>query len=229
MGTETKPIKKFVKEQIAKWERLLKEDRKEEIPIPVITVSMEPGSGGSIVAQQIAGRLDFDFFHRDIIQGIAESAQISASVIETLEKERLSGIEDFISSLVNQYYLYPGLYLQHLMKVVCTIAEHGRAVIVGRGANFILPPEKKVSVRVVAPLEVRIQNVADSYGVSLEDAKRRVIRRQSRRRAFVRQSFNADISDPLNYNLTLNTGRMGIEAAVEAVMGAVMSKLSGNP
>ena len=223
-------IEKFVKDQIKKWERLYPaKDKKEETRIPVITVSKEPGAGGNILAQKIAERLDLDIFNREIIQGIAESAKISASVIETLEKKRLSGVEDFISSLVNKQYLYPGLYLEHLMKVVCTIAEHGRAVIVGRGANFILPPEKIFSVRMVAPLDVRIQNIAHRFSVSAEEAKRRVIRRESRRSAFIRQSFNADISNPIHYDLTINTGKMSIEAAVEAVISAVMVTLGDTP
>jgi len=223
-------IEKFVKDQIKKWQRMYPaKDKKEEVRIPVITVSKEPGAGGNILAQKIAERLDLDIFNRDIIKGIAESVKISASVIETLEKKRLTGVEDFISSLVNKQYLYPGLYLEHLMKVVCTIAEHGRAVIVGRGANFILSPEKKFSVRMVAPLDVRIQNIAHRFGVSTEEAKRRVIRRESRRSAFIRQSFNADISNPINYDLTMNTGKMSIEAAVEAVISSVMVTLGDTP
>jgi cytidylate kinase len=219
-------IDKFVKDQIKKWERLYPGKGKiEEARIPVITVSKEPGAGGNILAQKIAERLDLDLFNRDIIREIAESAKISASVIETLEKERLSGVEDFISSLVNKHYLYPGLYLEHLMKVVCTIAEHGRAVIVGRGANFILPPEKRFRVRMVAPVDVRIKNISRRFGVSSDEAKRRIIQRESRRSAFVRQSFNADISDPIHYDLTINTGNLSIESAVEAVIGAMMVTL----
>ncbi|NNL75507.1 MAG: hypothetical protein HKO68_04135, partial [Desulfobacterales bacterium] len=103
-------IEQFVKEQVQKWESMYPaKDKKGEARIPVITVSMQPGAGGSMVARRIAERLEFDFFHRDIINGIAESAKISASVVETLEKQRLSGVEDFISSLVNKQYLYPGL------------------------------------------------------------------------------------------------------------------------
>ena len=224
MVTKENSITQFVKQQIRKWESgPAEKDRRPEAHIPVITVSMKPGSGGSLVAQEVADRLGFDYFHRDIIQGIAKSAKIRASVIDTLEKERLSGIEDFISSLYKDQYLYPGIYMQHLVKVVNTIADHGRAVIVGRGANFILPPEERFSVRVVAPLEIRIQNVARAYKVSAEKARKRVIGRESRRSAFIRKSYNADISDPENYDLTINTGRMGIETAVEAVIAAAKS------
>jgi cytidylate kinase len=226
MGKKKVTTEKFVKDQIKKWERLYPgKGKTEEARIPVITISKEPGAGGNLLAQKVAERLDLDIFNRDIIKEIAESAKISASVIETLEKKRLSGVEDFISSLINKHYLYPGLYLEHLMRVVCTIAEHGRAVIVGRGANFILPPEKRLSVRMVAPLDVRIKNIARRFGVSAEEAKRRVIRRESRRSAFVRQSFNTDISDPIHYDLTINTGKLSMVSAVEAVIGAVMVML----
>jgi len=222
MATKEDSIAKFVKQQIRKWESgPAEKEPKPEIQVPVITVSMEPGSGGSLVAQKVADRLGFDYFHRGIIQGIAKSAKIRDSVIDTLEKERLSGIEDFISSLYKNQYLYPGIYMQHLLKVVHTIADHGRAVIVGRGANFILPPQERFSVRIVAPLEIRIQNVAHAYKVSAEKARKRVIGRESRRSAFVRKSYNADIADPQNYDLTINTGRIRIETAVEAVIAAV--------
>jgi cytidylate kinase len=224
MVTKENSITQFVKQQIKRWESgPAEKDRKSEDRIPVITVSMKPGSGGSLVAREVADRLGFDYFHRDIIEGIAKSAKIRASVIDTLEKERLSGIEDFISSLYKDQYLYPGIYMQHLVKVINTIADHGRAVIVGRGANFILPPEERFSLRVVAPLEIRIQNVARAYNVSVEKARKRVIGRESRRSAFIRKSYNADISDPENYDLTINTGRMGIETAVETVIAAAKS------
>jgi cytidylate kinase len=59
--------------------------------------------------------------------------------------------------------------------------------------------------------------------VPAEKAKKRVIGRESRRTAFIRKSYNADISDPENYDLTINTGRMSIASAVEAVIAAVKS------
>mgnify|MGYP000240578530 CR=1 FL=1 len=54
-----------------------------------------------------------------------------------------------------------------------------------------------------------------------EKARKRVIARESRRTAFVRRSYNADISDPENYDLTINTGTIPIETAVEVVVAAL--------
>jgi cytidylate kinase len=101
-------------------------------------------------------------------------------------------------------------------------------VIVGRGANFIIPPDDRISVRVIAPLEIRVKNIAKWKKISTEKARRRVINRESKRRAFVRQSFNAKITDPRNYELTINTGELKIESAVEAVVGAVMAGLGSD-
>ncbi|MBW2432654.1 MAG: cytidylate kinase family protein, partial [Deltaproteobacteria bacterium] len=84
MATKEDSIAKFVKQQIRKWESgPAEKEPKPEIQVPVITVSMEPGSGGSLVAQKVADRLGFDYFHRGIIQGIAKSAKIRDSVIDT--------------------------------------------------------------------------------------------------------------------------------------------------
>jgi len=214
---ETSPsIENFVKEQIEKWKTQTQSN------IPVITVSSQPGSGGRLLAKLIAKRLNIDLFDRDIIKEIAESAHISSAVIETMEKERLTGIEDFISSLVNDRYLWPGVYLDHLMKVVATIASHGNAVIVGRGANFLIPPEKRLSIRVVAPLDARVANVSKEFGVNLEEAKRRVLNRENRRSAFVQQSFHADVADSLNYDLVISMQKLNHDAALGAVIGMVV-------
>ena len=216
-NTETTPsIETFIKDQIGKWKN------KTQSQVPVITISSQPGSGGRVIAQGLAKRLLIDLFDRDIVKEIAESARISGAVIETMEKERLSGIKDFISSLVDDRYLWPGVYLDHLMKVVAAIASHGNAVIVGRGANFLIPKDEHISVRVIAPLETRVKNVARTFGVTREEAKRRVIHRENRRAAFIRQSFNADVADPNNYDLVINTGRGDIDGAIGAVIGLVV-------
>lgn len=219
-------IEDLVKKQVEKWQKLYREkDRKKKANIPVITLCMEPGSAGCLVAEKVAKRLDFDFFHRDMIHKISESARISTTVVESLEKERLSGVQDFISSIIKDQYIHPNIYLEHLMKVVGTIGKHGRAVVVGRGANFIIPPADRFAVRVVAPLEQRVANIAMRFGAPSDTAKRRVMVRENRRQAFIRQSFNADIGDPLHYDLMVNTGSMSVDAATEAIVSSVMGRL----
>jgi cytidylate kinase len=216
-----KSHEKIIDEQVKRWEIMRAQKTGKEEGLPVITVSREPGSGGRIVAERIARQLGLDLFHGEIIQEIAESADTSARILETLDEKGLSVLDDWISTLVNRRHLWPDQYLKHLMKVIGTIGKHGRAVIVGRGANFILPREVRFRVRIVAPLDTRVQNVAREFGVSSEVARRRVLRAESDRRAFVRKYFHADITDPVNYDLVINTGTLSIDAAVEAIKGGL--------
>jgi cytidylate kinase len=138
-----------------------------------------------------------------------------------LDEKGHSVLEDWISSLVYERYLWPDQYLQHLMKVIGTIAKHGRAVIVGRGANFILPPGRQFRVRVTAPQKLRIERVAREFNIPQDEAKRRVIRTESERKAFIRKYFNSDIADPVNYDLTLNSEILSIDHAVNLISAAL--------
>jgi cytidylate kinase len=216
MANPKTDIDDFIKEQVARWRQQTKGE------IPVITISAEPGSGGHVVAKALAARLELDLFDRDMIKKIAQSSRISDTVVETMEKERLSGIEDFIASLVDDRYLHPDVYLEHLMKVVSVIGKHGRAIIVGRGANFILPVKDRLALRVVAPLEKRIENITTTYGVTSHEAKGRAMSREAKRSAFIRKAFHADVADPVNYDLVINTQHLSVEAAVGAVIGVLV-------
>jgi len=106
---------------------------------------------------------------------------------------------------------------------VRVIAGRGDAVIIGRGANFILPFENRFAVRIIAPSEIRVANIMRAFGARDEDARQRVTRREARRRAFIRQAFNKDIRNPSHYDMTLNTARLSVAAAAEAIVAAAVS------
>jgi len=145
-------------------------------------------------------------------------------LLATLDERGLSILEDWISSLVYDRHLWPDQYLRHLMNVIGTIGKHGRAVVVGRGANFVLPLEQRFRVRVTASQRLRIENVARDYNLSPEEAKRRVIKTESDRKAFIRKYFNADIANPTNYDLIINTETLTVDNAVD-VIGAALGCL----
>jgi cytidylate kinase len=221
MKTKARSIERIVEEQVKKWHLSRVEKSDKETHAPVITISREPGSGGRLLAQRIASRYALDLFHQEVIHKMAASAKVNATLLETLDERGLNTLENWIASLVHERHLWPDQYLQHLMKVIGIIGRHGGAVVVGRGANHILPPENRFRVRVTAPREIRIENVARDYDVPREEAKKRIIRTESDRRAFIRKYFNADIADPLQYDLVINTENIALDAATRIVGSAV--------
>ena len=216
-----KSIPKIIEEQVNRWQLTRKKEAPEKEGVSIVTLSREPGSGGRIIAGRLAEKLSIDIFHQEVIHQIAKSADVSETVLETLDERGLNTLEHWVSSLVHERHLWPDRYMQHLMKVIGTIGSHGRAVIVGRGANFVLPPEKRFAVRIVAPQAWRIENVTKEFDISLEEARRRVLRTDSDRKAFIRKYFNADIADPTNYDLVINTATLHLDDAVNVISAAL--------
>ena len=221
MKTKSRSIEQIIEEQMQRWQIMKSKKVKEKQGVSTLTISREPGSGGRVVAEKLAEKLDFKVFHQEVLLEIAKSADVSEKLLATLDEKGLTVLEDCISALVYDRHLWPDEYLKHLMKVIGAIGEHGRAIIVGRGANFVIPPENRFRLRIVAPQNVRIANVARTFDVTAEDAKRRIIRTESDRRAFVRKYFNAEIADPINYDFVINTDTLEIEKAADAVIAAL--------
>jgi cytidylate kinase len=218
---KSRSIQQIIDEQVTKWRAVGGAEKVEEGPFSTITFSREPGSSGHIVAKRIADELQYDFFDQEIIQAVAESSQVRATVIETLDEKGISSLDDMISAVEDERHIWSYEYLHHLMKVIGTIGRHGNAVILGRGANFILPGKGVFRVRVVAPIDVKIQNVSSEMNISVGEARAFIIRTESDRKAFVRKYFNADIENPEHYDLILNTARMTVDTAVACVKTAL--------
>lgn len=216
-----KKVHQIVEEQVRRWEILRREDR-EIKSLPVITLSREPGSGGRFVAKAVAEKLGLELFHEGLINAMAENADTSGRVIRTLDEKGLSMLEDWVSAAISDRHLWPDEFSRTLMRVIGTIGRHGKAIIVGRGANFVLPPENRFRVRIIAPLEKRINCVAETHGISKSEAKKRVLHTESNRQAFIRKYFYSDISDTANYDMVLNTGTLSVEKAAAAICGVVV-------
>ncbi len=226
---------KMIAQQVDKWRKLLDKALRHGIEIekykggPVITISREPGSGGSEIARRLAKALDMDLIGAQIIQHVADSAKMSRKVIESLDEKEVSFRDTLLASLFGEYRPWPGEYLQHLTRVIGTIGVFGNTIIVGRGAGHILPPEKAFKVRIIAPLDYRIKYFMEDRGYSKAEAEQYVVKTENNRKAFVRKYFNADVTDPKHYDIVINTGGMSLEAATRAIIAAFKKKTNLDP
>jgi cytidylate kinase len=185
---------------------------------PVITISRLPGAGGGQLAKELARRLDLEVHDRDIIHRVAVQAGLADRVVSGLEEEHEhSLLTEWLASFASDSHLAPYGYLQHLRRVVEGIARLGGAVIVGRGAHLILQPGRALRVFVVAPLQARVTTVMERYGVDTREAERRIRAKDVERRAFLQRYFHADLGDPATYDLVVNTSRLGLRGAADAI------------
>jgi cytidylate kinase len=204
MGTYPgRTLDKLVEEQITRWQSNRKKKYKQRMR-PVITISRLPGCDTWGITKQISEDLEIDFFDREIVNEIAKNSDVNHRVVETVDEQDNSIILDWLSVLTAERHLWPNEYLDQLTKIIGTIGAHGHAVILGRGASYILPKEICLRILVVAPLELRIKNVRETYRVSEKVATQNVMGTESERVAFIRRYFHANMLDPINYDLVFN-------------------------
>jgi cytidylate kinase len=211
----------LVDEQLAKWRQKRVEQKKEAVtPDFCITISREPGSGGSEIARRLAADLGMDLIGAQIIHKVAEQAGVSDKVVASLDEKEVTRRDSWIDSMFRTRHIWPDEYLLHLTKVVGTIGKQGNTVIVGRGAQFILPPQETFRVRLIAPREIRIRNVMRDSNTGFEDSERYVYKTEADRNAFHRKYFNVEWANADHYDLVINTGYMGIDGAVAGIEAA---------
>ena len=106
MDTIDLSVEKFIAHQQAISKKELPASRlKESASVPVVTLCMEPGSGGRLIADEIAKRLNFTLFDKNILIAMANTAAVESSSLDTIEQQRPSGVQDFITSLVDKNYV----------------------------------------------------------------------------------------------------------------------------
>ena len=232
-------VEKFVKRQIAVFqanEALEKRlENREQRPGrgkegnlsygPYLLISREKGAGGNAVARLVGKRLRWQVFNNEIVDEIAQKAHVRRQLIESLDERDRATIQDTIGQLLNPGEIGTSDYLVYLKQVVLTLGHQGDVIIVGHGARFILPAQFGLCVRMIAPIEARTRRIADKARLRLEAARIEIERIDRERVKLIRRHFGHDVTDPLSYDLIINTAAISVEAAAEIVLTAFQQKL----
>jgi cytidylate kinase len=199
-------------------------------PVPVarfrnVCVSREAGAGAGSIARLVGTRLDWKVYDHEILEAIAQRMERPTDEVRAFDELAPSVVQDWILPLREEHYAPQEAYLDHLAKLVEAIGRAGDSVIVGRGAGFLLPRESTLLVRVVAPLKVRAERLAERMGVSVRTARRAARDLDRRRNQFERTMYRVDPSDPHHYDLVLDSQSLGLSIAAEVIIRAVEAGL----
>ncbi|MEO6811506.1 MAG: cytidylate kinase-like family protein [Isosphaeraceae bacterium] len=186
-----------------------------------VCISREAGAGGGTIARLVGTRLNWKVYDHELLDAIAQGMEVSAEEVRGLDELAPSMIQDWFLPLREEYYAPQEAYLAHLATLVESIGRAGDSVLVGRGANFMLPRPETLTVRIIAPLKGRAQRLSSRMGVSLRTARRAAKDLDRRSLKFARTMFRADASDPHHYDLVLDSQSLGLTIATEVVVRAV--------
>jgi cytidylate kinase len=207
----------------------------------LITIRGPLGSGSPEIGRLIANGLHIDYVDREIIAQVA--ARLNRREQDVTEKEMPpSSLFGRIAKAIGRGYssevgvegaylpvwqipLDDTRYLNALVSVIKELAGTQSLVIHGRGSRFILRDYPRAfHVLVTAPIEIRVKRVMEALKIDQETAKREIARFDSGSREFIRRYFKADVWDPVNYELVVNTQHLSFQASASIIVDAFSFK-----
>ena len=200
---------------------------------PSITISRETGSGAVTIAQMLVEQLNaasessgntagWMVFDRNLAKQVLTDHELPQNWERFVVEDARLPVEAIVEELLG---LHPTQWtlVQHTTKTILRLASLGRAILVGRGAEAITSRLPFVfHVRLIAPLGNRIQHASRYYNLTEEDAAKMIKEADHARRRYLRRYFDADVDDPLLYDIVLNTGRLGFVRTTEIIAQAAM-------
>jgi len=187
-----------------------------------LTVTRDRGSLADEIVRELAGRLGWHVFDKEIVNHIAEHSHVRENLVRELDERSQGLIQDAILRMLRMPE-YPSFgteeYHAALLKTLAYISTLGNAILVGRGANFALRAEKEgLNVRITGSLEIRALRLAEKWKLTPDAARERTRSDDEERRKFIRQYFKQDIDDVRFYDLMVNTDRLSVKEVVSSIM-----------
>jgi cytidylate kinase len=187
-------------------------------PSPCVAISRTPGAGGAEVGQRVAQWLDYGFFGQAIVDEIAREVGVDHWVVKGLDERVRTAIDRYVADTFTHRAFTEDDYMWHVSRTIATLGRRGSAVIVGRGAAFLLGQEEALRVLVVAPRARRVERYAAVKGLGPAEAEKALERAEQQRARFVSTQFRVRQDDPLLYDLVINTGTLSFDAAAGVVV-----------
>jgi cytidylate kinase len=201
----------------------------------VITISRQLGSGGSYLGRWLANKLAIPYVDYEIIHHVAEKLQVPVSDVEHRDEKLTSFWNSVLLSseyLGAASYEVPAIHLptdREFFRVesgiIRSIAENQSAVIVGRGGSWVLRDQPRhLSVFLHADLEFRKQRVQALNKITVEEAEKLIYATEKNRGRYLKALSGLDWLDATQYHLSIDTAKIGLEAAGELILSCVRSR-----
>jgi cytidylate kinase len=197
----------------------------------VVTVSNEYGAGALAIAKRAADALGYEYVDKQLPVVVAKRLRISPEEVDanedtgrTLGERWLTSLERATPELAESSVVEPfdEELLKAIQDAVREYAARGDAVIVGRGAGFILGPVPGVLRAFVhAPREWRIAHVMSAFGTDRRTTEAEVDRVDRMRAAYLSDWYGAKVGDSGNYDLCLDASRFDETQSADLIAYAV--------
>jgi hypothetical protein len=200
-------------------------------PAPFITISRQAGASGRTVAAQVIKRLNdrdpdspqWTIWDDELVERVAHDAHLPATKVAALEDVRPSWLEEALGTFVvseppaDEMKVYA-----RVRDSIRALVAKGHVIIVGRGAVFVTDGiPGGIHVRLVAPIEQRIEWTARARNMSPKAAAEWVRKTDDARVAFYHRHFPGRPFVPESFHATYNTAASTVEQIAESILALV--------
>jgi len=200
---------------------------------PCITITRETGAGVQMVCKELIKLLEdisdedginWTYFDRELIYKVIEDHNLPQQLREFMKEDKNKPVKSMVYEILG---LHPSHWtlLHKTTETVLQLARMGKAIIVGRGSNIITAKMKNVfHLRLVAPMEDRIQHVMEFTNLSRSNAVDFIKREEAQRRRYLKSNFSEDVRNPHIYHLIINTGLMSYKEAARVIANTLIDR-----
>lgn len=183
----------------------------------IISIGREYGSGGHVIAENLAARFGLPLYDYNLLQEIADEKELDPKNLEKydeLPKNRL------FSRTVRGYSNSPQENIANMQfEFLKKKAADGKSfVIVGRCSEFILKGAPGlITIFVLGDKDKKLERIMRVKNVSEAEAKGLIFYHDKRRKSYHNYYCDGKWGDSRNYDFSINSSKLGIEETADVI------------
>ncbi len=184
----------------------------------LITISQGIGCAGEAIARHVAGGLNLELYDDVKLKEQALKMGIRADEVKAFDEK----LPNFFERIWGRT---PDLYLDLMEAVVYEVAKGGKGVIIGHGRNRLLREfDCALHVFVYASQASRVRHMSEQKGLNPETAEKLIRKHDAERTGFLKYAFKVDWNDVSQYDLTINSEKLGAKTAAKLIIETAKSQ-----
>jgi cytidylate kinase len=194
----------------------------------IVTIARQFGSGGREIGERLAVKLDIPYYDKSLFHLAAKDSGIDEDLFDFADEKAYHnfwtasvGSNCFYGNRISPFNEMPMNDKLFLIQsnIIRKLAEDGSCVIVGRCADYILRDDPSaITVFIHSSEQNRLGRITQSYGIPATDAREVMIKTDKRRAAYYNYYSGEKWGRADNYDLSINSGSVGIEGAMDLII-----------
>lgn len=202
----------------------------------IITIARQFGSGGKEIGEKLAEKLGIPFYDKSLIHLAAKESGLDEELFDYADEQTFRNFWAAASSsnsiyINNRFSLFNEMPMNDKLfiiqsNIIKKLAAADSCVIVGRCADYILRDDPNtVPVFIHSGEKERLDRVIHSYGIPEKDARDVMVKTDKKRAAYYNYYSGEKWGRADNYDLSIDSGAVGIDGAVEIIIKFAEIKL----